>query len=401
MRDPFSFEEVYLVARKSAFVLITILLLLVLAEVGSFAIGKYVIPDSPISFILHDPGFEPEQNKVDRYFEQRDSILGWPAKEDYGTERYDTAGTRPLPSFPQSADACVSAYGDSYTYSTHVGPADAWSNLVAKRMGCRVANYGVSGYGTDQAHLRFVNNPGDEADFTILGVATVDIIRLVNQDRSLLWRSDQGILLKPRYAQGNDNTLILIEVPQIGPAELGQYVESPSRFLSHEWFLPDTPDGPTVLEFPFSITMARSVLNPRVVDKLLGNPSWIRYYDPDHPSGALPLLIRITEEFVQLAVERGMRPLVLIIPTSQDLIYAREESVDPSIAYVQALQEKSIEHLQILPHMLSYIGEDDVCDVFTEKTWLGFCWGHYNAEGEEVIASLVYDKLQRMAIAAK
>ena len=42
---------------------------------------------------------------------------------------------------------------------------------------------------------------------------------------------------------------------------------------------------------------------------------------------------------------------------------------------------------------------DDVCDVFTERTWLGFCWGHYNAEGEEVIASLVYDKLQRMAIA--
>ena len=388
-------------ARSLSFVAVTILIFLVLAELGSFVVGKYVVPGSPISFILHDPDFEPEQSKVDRYFRQRDTILGWPAREDYGTERYGTAGARPLPSFSQSAPACVSAYGDSYTYSSHVSAADAWSNLVATRLGCRVANYGVVGYGTDQAHLRFVNNPDDEADFAILGVATVDIIRLVNQDRSLLWRSEQGILLKPRFVRASDGALTLIEMPRIGPAELGRYIESPGRYLSHEWFLPDAPDGPITFSFPFSIALARGVLNPRVLNKLSGHPSWIQFYDPNHPSGALPLLVRITEEFVRLAVKRGKRPLVVIIPTSQDLISAREDGVDPSLAYAEALQERGIEHLNVLPPMLSHIGQGDVCEVFTEKTWLGFCWGHYNAEGEEVIASLVYERLQGMASAAK
>ena len=376
--------------------LLFVVLLIVLFELGAFLIGSYIIPGSPVSFILYSPEFEPDQGKVARYFAQRDPKLGWPAKDSLGTANYGVTGARPLPSFPESAKPCVSVYGDSYTYSSYVGPADAWSNLVAQSMDCRVANYGVPGYGTDQAYLRFVNNPQDGARFAILGVATVDIIRLVNQDRSLLWRADQGLLLKPRFSIVEDDKLTLIEMPWFGPAQLSEYLKRPERFLKYEWFMPGTPDGPIVFEMPYSIALLRSFTNPRVVNKLLGKPSWIQFYDRDHPSGALTLLTRITEQFIRLAVERGIRPVVLIIPTSQDLIYAREEGRNPSASYLEELHERQIEHLDILPYMLRYLGENDVCNVFTEKTWLGFCWGHYNPEGEEVIASLVYEKLRQM-----
>jgi hypothetical protein len=378
--------------------LLSVMLFIVLAEVGSLLIGAHVIPGSPLSFILYNRQFEPDQEKVARYFAQRDLNLGWPAKDRLGTRAYDETGARPLPSFSPSAKPCVSVYGDSYTYSSHVGPADAWSNLVAQHMGCRVANYGVPGYGTDQAYLRFARHSRGGARFAILGVATVDIIRLVNQDRSLLWRAEQGLLLKPRFSITEDAQLTLIEMPSIGPAQLNQYLNKPERFLRHEWFMPGTRDGPTVFEMPYSIALLRGFTNPRVVNKLLGKPSWIQFYDREHPSGALRLLIRITEEFVRLAMERGMRPLVLIIPTSQDLIFAREEGVDPSASYVEELRERQVPHLDILPHMLQHLGKNDVCSVFTEKTWLGFCWGHYNAEGEEVIASLVYERLRKMDI---
>ena len=380
--------------------LLSLVLFISLAEIGAFLMGTHVIPGSPVSFILYSRQFEPDQEKVARYFAQRDPDLGWPPRDVLGTEQYDATGARPLPSFPQSARPCVAVYGDSYTYSSHVGPADAWSNLVAERMGCRVANYGVSGYGTDQAYLRFVGTRQDGARFAVLGIATVDIIRLVNQDRSLLWRAKQGLLLKPRFSIANGDRLTLVELPRIGPAELNQYIDRPERFLKHEWFMPGTPDGPTVFKMPYSIALLRGFSNPRVVNKLLGKPSWIQFYDREHPSGALPLLVRITGEFVRLALERGMHPLVLIIPTSQDLIYAREEGTDPSASYVEELRERQIEHLDILPHMLRHLGKNDVCNVFTEKTWLGFCWGHYNAEGEEVIASLVYEKLRQIDFAA-
>ena len=35
---------------------------------------------------------------------------------------------------------------------------EAWSNQLSRLVGCRVANYGVSGYGSDQATIRFEQN---------------------------------------------------------------------------------------------------------------------------------------------------------------------------------------------------------------------------------------------------
>ena len=35
------------------------------------------------------------------------------------------------------------------------GLADGWVEQLSRKLGCRVANYGVSGYGTDQAYVRF------------------------------------------------------------------------------------------------------------------------------------------------------------------------------------------------------------------------------------------------------
>ena len=377
---------------------LSVALFIVLAEVGAFLAGTYMIPGTPLAFVLYNRRLEPDREKVARYFAQRDPELGWPSRDFLGTSLFDVTGARPLPGFPHTAEPCVSVYGDSYSYSSDVGPVDAWSNLVAQRLGCRVANYGVSGYGTDQAYIRFRNNPRDKVRVAVLGVATVDIMRLVNQDRSLLWPVEQGLLLKPRFTIADDARLSLIDIPRIGITELTRYREQPGHYLKHEWFMPGTLDGPAVFEMPYSIALLRGLANPRVANKLLGKPSWIQFYDPDHPSGALPLLVRITEEFVRLAMQRGTRPLILIIPTSQDIVYARKEGRDPVASYVEALRDRHIEHINLLPGLLRHLGKADVCTLFRGKTWLGFCWGHYNAEGEKLIASLVYETLRQQDI---
>lgn len=374
--------------------MLTLGLMLALAEAGSYLLGKYYIPRSALSFTLYDPHYRPKAAEIERYFAQRDSVLGWPPRDAYGGELYDRRGARPLPAFPDAdADACVSLYGDSYTYSSYVGPADAWGNLLAGHLGCRVANYGVSGYGTDQALLRFVRGDEDGSGIVILGIATVDIIRLVNQDRRLIWNSRSGPLLKPRYALGADGRLRLIELPAVTAADLDEYARHPERYLHHEWFLPDTPDGPVTLRVPYSISLVRGLMLPRVWNKLAGKPSWIEFYDARHGSGALPLLVGICREFVRVAEERGKRPLIVVIPTSQDLWHARDTGSNPSAPLLDALRRQSIEPIDVLPAMLRHVGDRDVCEIFGEKTWLGYCWGHYTPEGERVIATSVQENL--------
>jgi hypothetical protein len=370
-----------------------VVVLLALSELGSYVVGKYFVPGSALSFTLYDRSFQPDEASLERYFARRDPVLGWPPVDAYGGDAYDPTGARPLPAFPVPGDACVSLYGDSYTYSSYVGPGDAWGNLLAERLGCRVANYGVSGYGTDQALLRFVRNDADEAATVILGVATVDIIRLVNQDRRLVWDAQAGPLFKPRYVlQGGH--LELIGLPAVTAADLADYIRQPERYLSHEWFLPDTPDGPASLRFPFTLSLLRGLTLPRVRHKLEGKPSWIAFYAPTHGSGALALLVELCSEFARVARARGKRALILIIPTSQDLWYARERGADPSAPLIEALSAQAIDLLNVLPAMLQHLGERDVCEVFTQRSWFGQCWGHYNPEGERVIAGVVHERLR-------
>ena len=37
----------------------------------------------------------------------------------------------------------------------HPARQDGWIERLSHKLGCRVANYGVDGYGTDQAYVRF------------------------------------------------------------------------------------------------------------------------------------------------------------------------------------------------------------------------------------------------------
>jgi hypothetical protein len=55
-----------------------------------------------------------------------------------------------------------------------------------------VSDYGVSGYGADQAYLRFRRVP-DEAPVVILGIFGEGVIRNVNQYRGFLGWQQQPI----------------------------------------------------------------------------------------------------------------------------------------------------------------------------------------------------------------
>ena len=90
------------------------------------------------------------------FLEKRDLNLGWGPSRSGGPIKINAEntagdGTRHDPVFPIDARSCLSLFGNSFTWSEGVADKDAWGSILAAKLKCRVANFGVGGYGTDKA----------------------------------------------------------------------------------------------------------------------------------------------------------------------------------------------------------------------------------------------------------
>ena len=139
-----------------------------------------------------------DESQLHAYLKVRDPILGWPRTDGQGPLQFDAIGARPDPTFPNINKPCISVYGDSFTYAEEVNHEEAWAHRLSQQLSCRIANYGVPGYGTDQAYLRFQKNTHDTASLIILGIYQEGILRIVNQYRYLLSKGDP-YSFKPRF----------------------------------------------------------------------------------------------------------------------------------------------------------------------------------------------------------
>ena len=50
-------------------------------------------------------------------------------------------------------EPCIYVFGNSFSYASEVSDSEAWAHKLGSLLKCPVANYGVPGYGTDQAYL--------------------------------------------------------------------------------------------------------------------------------------------------------------------------------------------------------------------------------------------------------
>jgi len=134
----------------------------------------------------------------------------------------------------------LAAFGDSYTYCEDVNLPDCWTTQVEQAWpGTEIVNYGVSGYGPDQAWLRYQRDGTALHPCAVLiGFMTENVNRVVNRFRPFL-QPDTGIVMpKPRFLLDGDG-LSLLPNPVTDPRQL----EDPSwveRTLGPQdrWYFP-------------------------------------------------------------------------------------------------------------------------------------------------------------------
>jgi hypothetical protein len=373
--------------------LISILILLGIIDGLSAVFLKFVLTSSA-HFLVWDPDINPSKVWA-AAGGNWDDELGWPSPHDAVAPPRDPTGAKYNPDFSQSDYPCASAYGASFVWGTDVPLSDGWVEQLSRRLGCRVANYGVGGYGTDQAYVRFQRIRQDQAPVTLLGFSPEHIILDVNQYRGFLGYGPSPTGLKGRFILDGESRLEWIHRPRINEKGFVEFLRDPANFVPHEYLLPDSPDGPVTLRFPYTLTVARVALMPRLRVRFTDRPSWADFYRTDHPSGALVLTAALVEAFVREAEHRGKQALIVVLPGASSF-RARAKFGQPEYApLLAALAAKNIDVFDPIPALLTALGQRSYCELYTVPA---DCGGHFGIEGSRIVADVVLAELHRRGL---
>jgi hypothetical protein len=377
--------------RRAIFWAILIFLAFALVESGAYAVCRIILASSG-GFLLWHPDLDAARRNWIAGSADVDEELGWPAPAGATRPPRDVTGAKYNGEFPPAGRACVSAYGDSFIWGEEVPPADGWIEQLSHRLGCRVANYGVSGYGTDQAYLRFRRTTADEAPLVLLGIFPENIIRNVNQYRAFAGYALHPGSLKGRFVLDAAGRLAWVPRPRLDAEGFVALNRTPAVALPNEYLLPDTQDGPVTLRFPYALTLFRVGLKPRVRARFSGRPSWSGFYAASHPSGALALTAAIADAFAREAAGRGRHALVVMLPGASSF---RGHAKYGSFEYAPltaALAEKGIDVFEPGPALLAALGERSYCVLYVQPE---SCEGHYGVLGSSLVADVVAAELRR------
>ncbi len=381
-------------ARRMAFWAILIFLVLAVVE-GGCAFFLYFVLPSNVRFLIWNPDADQARKAWVAEHANWDDELGWPSPHDAVSPPRDRTGAKFNAEFPQPGHACASAYGDSFVWGYAIPPADGWVERLSHELGCRVANYGVPGYGTDQAYVRFTRTTQDEAPVVLLGIFPENVMRNVNQYRGFLGFTQRPVWLKGRFVLDGAGKLQWIHRPRIDEAGYLRLLRDPAHVVPHEYMLPDSRDGPVTLCFPYTLTLARVLLMPRVWVRLTGRPTWADFYRADHPSGALALTVAIAEAFADEARRRGKRALVVMLPGASSFRARAKFGEAEYQPLVAALTARHVDVFDPAPALLAALGPRSYCDLYIMPA---SCSGHFGAFGSRVVAEVMANELRRRGL---
>lgn len=251
-----------------------------------------------------------------------DLDLGWDVRPGSQTKHQDMSesidefGARYNELF-SGTDPLITTYGDSFTFCAEVANNETWQYYLSKDIGEYVANFGVGGYGPDQALLKYTrSNPiFDSPKIVILGIHERDIGRILNRFRPF-HHPNTGIKLgfKPRYIS-NGGTLEFmpqaLEAPTIDRAILLGAIED-SMDSDSEYARKIQKRFPYSFQaVNFSLVIMIDKLNFVGIEvpilEIVPRPFW-------RSGEAVDLILMEILEFVVTAEKQGAFPVLLFIP---------------------------------------------------------------------------------------
>ena len=364
------------------FYLVIVAMVVTVIELGSFMVLQLVLV--PRGYVYKPKLVQTSTSYAE--YQQQSLAPGGLGVDGAALHSSPSGETKPLTE-PSNVSVCVSLYGDSFTADSR------WGETIAAIFGCHVANYGVPGFGIDQALMRFEAVSNDTADVVVLSFFSEDIARHVtrNFDVWVYQPSHFGASVfapKARYILGLNGELQHLPAQIMTFSEFEAAVRDPAQHIEHDYLAAGGASGLPIWRCPWTFTLARVFSHWKVRAKLAGLPWYGQLFLAGHPSQALEISTRIVERFVDVAQRRGKRSVIQLLPSILDFRHYSKSQTWPYQPLIDALASRDIEVHNLGEEMLEKINIEQACKLFDtgESSGLDDCGGHFSDLGYEILA---------------
>jgi hypothetical protein len=321
--------------------------------------------------------------------------LGWTIRPGgVGADLYraNRSGFRARVEYAQRAPRGVVrivTVGDSFTHGTDVRNEDTWQeNMMALRPNLQVLNFGVGGYGPDQALLRYEQ---DGAHFNpqvvLFGYMAENFLRSVSTYRPFYVPGTGVPLAKPRFVlDGSDLRFVENPIPKLdGYREL---LDHPERVLprlgEHDYFFKVRPrEGP--LDGLPSVRLFKAITY-RVASRGYG----MRDRGYDISAEPYQVTARIIDRFFEAATKAGSVPVLVIFPDRGDVARHRSGGGKRYAPLLTYLRERGYRHVDLMEGFDKHARGLSLNELVPT---------HYSPQGNKITARTLLDYLveQRLA----
>ena len=281
------------------------------------------------------------------------ALLGWTIKPNGRRGRYqaNAAGLRANREYeaaPRGGGVRIAAFGDSFTHGDDVRNDETWTvALEVRRPGLEVMNFGVGGFGLDQAFLRYQHEGrGYKPAVVLIGFSTENIYRHVNTFRPFYMPKTGRPLAKPRFVIEGDR-LVLVKNPMQELAQYRDLLAHPDRILpslggQDFYYHSRNRKGP--------LDMLPSVRLAKVTRQQMGDLTGgiVRNGVYNTQAEAFRVTVGIVDAFVEAATQDGAAPVVLLLPNRADLARYRRGGTRQYAPLVDHLRARRYRYLDLL-----------------------------------------------------
>lgn len=288
----------------------------------------------------------------------------------------------------------IATYGDSFTYCSDVGDCETWQTYLARDIQSNVLNFGVAGYGTDQAYLKYELNAAQaSASIVMLCILPDDINRVVNIFRTFYAPEDILALTKPLYRKNSDRFELvpnpLGRVDDVVKLENREFVKKLGE--RDYWYQKDMNRPP--LGFPYILSLIRwrdTVLQFLVFDLGLGRPGRTKPFYPNNlfeEAEPLAVMRHVVDLFVQTAESRNSVPVVVLMPHRELVVETmkyRLSRVEDLVKYLKTKHYRYIDLIRAMADM--HPTREQLNDWYRE---------HATPKGNQITARIIREYLER------
>ena len=321
-----------------------------------------------------------------------DSDLGWTIKPNgssaslYHANSQGIRARRNYSEVPDPDMIRVVTFGDSFTEGYEVKNEETWqAQLENLDRRFEVLNFGVRGYGVDQAYLRFVKHGAKyKPTLVIIGFISENILRSVNVFRPFYFRATRLPMAKPRFTIAN-NKLVLLPNPLPRINDYRKLIEDPAPAIAalgmNDSFYQNGYYSGRLDILPSIKLLKMLRFNFFTAERMSVSQSY------QANSEAFQVTLAVLSRFYQEVLSHSSKPVILLLPDSRDVKRTIEGLPSHYQPLLEALKDRKMKVLDAAEAFADEPTSLPITRFFLKE-------GHYSGEGNRVVAHYVLKGLR-------